>query len=83
MSMTLTSKKEDTNQKSWQLEQSTGGKDDAVKDSRRWNSKHNGDLSGQKKLEFDETLDDSSESPRKPLKKSSFCLSKNSAIDDE
>ena len=81
--MTLTSKKEDTNQKSWQLEQSTSGKSDAIKDSRRWNPKHNGDLSGQKKLEYDETSDESSESPRKPLKKSSFSLSKNSAIDDE
>ena len=67
MSMTLTSKKEDTNQKSWQLEQSTGGKDDAVKDSRRWNPKHNGDLSGQKKLEYDETSDESDRALNKEL----------------
>ena len=64
--MTLTSKNEDTNQKSWQLEQSTAGKSDADVNSKILNPKHNGDLSGQKKLEYDETSDESSESPRKP-----------------
>ena len=42
-----------------------------------------GDLSGRRRLEYDESSEESPEPPRKPMKKSCFSLSKSSIIGDE